>query len=93
MPLIISDEWLERMGLTEREARIEFACRLFDADRISLPTASKLAGLSRVELEEELFNRKIPAYRPTVEDLEQDMKAFEKLDAERRQQQRDEPER
>ena len=79
MPLTISDEELERYGLNERDALVEFACRLFQAGRISLPAASKLAHLNRVEMEKELFDRGIPAYVYTEEHLKQDLEAIEKL--------------
>jgi len=83
MPLTISDEVLQSAGLTEEEARLEFACRLFDAEKLSLWPAAQLAGMSRVEFEGELHKRKIPIYRPTVEDLRADLAAFERLDRER----------
>ena len=35
--------------------------------------------MSRVEFEEELHRRKIPIYRPTVEDLEHDIAVLKKL--------------
>jgi len=79
MPLTIPDETLRAAGLTEREALIEFACRLFDAGKLSLPAAGKLAGLQRPEFERELFERNIPAYRPTVQDLEHDLAALKRL--------------
>lgn len=79
MTLTIPNEILERAGLSEREAVIEVACRLFDAGKLTQFFAAKLAGLSRVEFEEECFKRKIPLYRPTLEDLEQDMATIEKL--------------
>lgn len=60
MPLVISDEVLQETGLTEREALIEFACRLYDADRLTQPLAAKLAGLSRVDFETELLKRGLP---------------------------------
>jgi predicted HTH domain antitoxin len=81
MPLVISDEVLQQAGLSEREALIEIACRLFDLEKLELWPAAKLAGLSRVEMENELFRRKIPIYRPTIEDLEQDMKAIQILES------------
>jgi predicted HTH domain antitoxin len=80
MPLTIPDEALHAAGLTEREALVEFACRLFDAGKLSLPAASKLARLSRIEFEKELFNRNIPAYRITLEDYEQDLESLKKLE-------------
>lgn len=80
MPLIITDEELREAGLDAREARIELACRLFDIGRLSLWPAAKLAGCSRrSEFEGYLIERKIPIYRPTVEDLEKDMETLRHL--------------
>ena len=73
MPLVISDEQLQKANLTEREARIELACRLFDIKKLELGAAAKFAGLSRAEFESELMDRKIPVIRYDVEDYEQDM--------------------
>jgi predicted HTH domain antitoxin len=83
MPLTISDEVLESAGLTEAEARVEFACGLFDSDKLALWPAAQLAEMTRLEFEEELRRRNIPIYRPTVEDLQLDLAAFERLDAQR----------
>ena len=79
MALTLSDEQLQRLGMSDREALIEIACRLFDADKLSLPGASKFAGLSRIELEEELLKRKIPAYRYTDEMIASDLRTLELL--------------
>ena len=40
MPVIIPDETLKQAGLTEKEALIEIAWRLFDADKLHLWPAS-----------------------------------------------------
>jgi predicted HTH domain antitoxin len=80
MPVVIPDEVLKEAGLSEREALIEIACRLFDLEKLDLWPAAKLAGLSRVEMEDELMKRRIPIYRPTVEDLMEDLKAIEHLE-------------
>ncbi len=79
MPVIISDETLEKAGMTEREAIVEIACRLFDAGKLHLWPAAQMAGLSRGHFEEELTNRKIPIYRPTLEDLAEEMAALKRL--------------
>ncbi len=79
MPVLISDETLQQAGLTEREALIEIACRLFDIGKLHLWPAAKLAGMSRVEFEQELENRKIPIYRPTLEDLAEEMAELKRL--------------
>jgi predicted HTH domain antitoxin len=79
MPLTIPDEILQQAGLSEREALIEIACRLFDAGKLPLWPAAKLAGLTRVEMEHELRSRKIPIYRPTSEDLIKELEALDRL--------------
>ena len=63
MPVIIPDETLKQAGLTETEARIEIACRLFDADKLHLWPAAQLAGLSRDEFESALISRGIAVHR------------------------------
>ncbi len=77
MPLVISDETLKAAKLSEREARIEIACRLFDADKLQLWPAAQLAGLSRDEFLSELKARNIPAFRPTWDDVKQDMETLD----------------
>jgi predicted HTH domain antitoxin len=80
MPLTITDEQLQSLGLDEREARIEFACRLFDAEKLQLWPAAKLAGLSRVEMEDELARRGIAIYRPTLADIKEDLRTISHLE-------------
>lgn len=80
MPLIISDETLKLAGLTEREMKVEIACRLFDAGKLEVWPAAQLAGLSRDEFLAELHARGIPAFRPTVDDFREDLRALDQLD-------------
>ena len=63
MPVIISDATLKQAGLTEREALVEIACRLFDAGKLQLWPAAQLAGLSRSEFESALMSRGIAVHR------------------------------
>jgi predicted HTH domain antitoxin len=80
MPTLrIPDELLKEAGLTEREALVEFACRLFDAGKLSLWSAAKLAGLDRPGMEDALLERGIAIYRPTVTDLADDLAALDRL--------------
>jgi predicted HTH domain antitoxin len=79
MPLVISDEALQAAGMTEQEAKVEIACRLFDAGKLTLGHASRMAGLSELEFEAELTQRGIPRYRYTEEMLEQDVATLKKL--------------
>jgi predicted HTH domain antitoxin len=81
MPLVISDEALRDAGLTEGDALVEFACRLFDANKITLWSAAKLAGLTRVAFEQALRERKIAIYRPLPTDLADDLSALDRMGA------------
>jgi predicted HTH domain antitoxin len=79
MPLTISDEVLQKAGMTAEEARVEIACRLFDAGKLDLWPAAQMAQMTRSQFEEELHNRRIPIYRPTVEDLKADLETLKRL--------------
>jgi predicted HTH domain antitoxin len=81
MLLTISDDTLKSAGMTELEMQIEIACRLFDANKLALWPAAQLAGISRAEFEDELAQRNIPVFRPTIEDLELDLRNLSKLGA------------
>jgi len=79
MPLTIPDQLLNESGLSEREARIEIACCLYGANKLTMPTATRWTGLSRVEFEGELLKRKIAISRPTSDDLKQDIETLRRL--------------
>lgn len=73
MPLTISDRALDEVRKTAPETLVELACRLYTADEISKPQATKLAGLARVDFEAELTKRGLPWIRITGDDyLEQE---------------------
>lgn len=74
--LQISDELLREAGLSEREALLELACRLFETGRLSLPSAARMAGLDRNGMEDALLARGIAIYRPTPQDLADDLAAL-----------------
>ncbi len=80
MPVVIPDDVLRKANLTEREALIEIACRLYDVGKLHLWAAAQLAGLSRVEFEEALISRGLPVYRYTEEDFQEDLAAIEHLE-------------
>ena len=79
MPLTIPDSVLEQAGLTEQEARVEIAARLFQSGRLGLWQAAQWAGLSRVEMEAELLRRRIPLYTVTEEQLRAELAAMDGL--------------
>ena len=79
MTITIPDDILRRAGLTESEALVEFACRLFDAGRLALAEAARLAGIDRVQLEIELRKRNIAVWRPTLDDVADEAAALKRL--------------
>ena len=79
MTITIPDDILKQAGLTEREALIELACRLYDANRLRMTAASRLAGLERVAFEIELRARGIAVWRPTNEEFAADATEIRRL--------------
>ncbi len=79
MPVIIPDETIREAGLSEHEALVEIACHLFDTGKLALPSAARLAGLARTAFEQELRGRRIAIYRPTLEDVQDDLDALKRL--------------
>jgi predicted HTH domain antitoxin len=79
VPLTIPDRLLAEAGFSERDALIEIACRLYDAGKLTMPAATRWAGLGRTQFEEELLHREIAITRPTSEDLKQDLQTLRQL--------------
>jgi predicted HTH domain antitoxin len=79
MPLVITDEMLRAAGLSESEAKMEIACRWFDAGTLSFGRAAAFAGVEEIEFERQLQQRNIPRYRYTEEKLETDIESLKKL--------------
>lgn len=70
----IPDAVAEKAGLDERSIRVELACRLFDAEKLTQFEASQLAGMTRDEFHEALAARGLPWIRYTTEMLEEDLR-------------------
>ena len=79
MPLVISDEMLQAAGLNEQDAKIEIACRWFDAGKLTIGNAARLAGLSETQFESQLDLRGLPRYRYTADMLENDVSVLKNL--------------
>jgi len=80
MPITIDDQTLRAMGMDENEARIEIACRLFDAAKISFGHAATFARITEDQMYQEIEKRNIPRYRYTAEHLRQDLEALRQMD-------------
>jgi predicted HTH domain antitoxin len=70
----IPDALADKPGFDERSLRIELACRLFDADKLTKPEASHLAGLTRDEFNAALAQRGLPWIRYTEDMLDEDLR-------------------
>jgi predicted HTH domain antitoxin len=80
MSLVIPDDILQESGLSEQEALLEFACSLYDAEKLQLWPAARLCGLDRIAFINELQKRHIPVFRPSVEEVEDDINFKRALD-------------
>jgi predicted HTH domain antitoxin len=80
MTIELPDMNIGSQPLTSEQARIELACALYAAWKVSMSQAVKIAGMPRILFWDELGKRKIPRhYR--VEDFEHDMRVLEELAA------------
>ena len=79
MPVTVSDQLLAEAGLSEAEAKLEIACRLYDAGKLTMPQATRWAGISRVEFESALLERHLPLVRIDEAYWQQEVAALERL--------------
>ncbi|NJK27592.1 MAG: UPF0175 family protein [Coleofasciculaceae cyanobacterium SM2_3_26] len=65
----------DALQLSEADIRTELAISLFQQERITLGTASQLAGLHQIEFQQLIASRGICIHYD-IEDLEQDLKSL-----------------
>jgi predicted HTH domain antitoxin len=78
MSLLIPEELVRATHLTEAELAKEIAVFLFQADRLTLGQASRLAGMHQVEFQHLLASRRIPVHYD-VADFEEDLHTLRSL--------------
>jgi len=61
------------VGVSESEAKLLLAIKLYELDKISLGKAAKLAGYSKSAFMEVLGQYKIPIFNYSVEDLRKEV--------------------
>lgn len=64
-------------GLDAAEVRLELAAHLYDRSQISLGLAARLAGLTYVDMLDELGRRGIATIRSAPGDLDRELAAFD----------------
>ncbi len=79
MPVTLSDELLAEAVLSEREAKLEIACRLYDAGKLTMPQATRWARIARVEFEAALLERQLPLVRIDERYWQQELQSLERL--------------
>jgi predicted HTH domain antitoxin len=78
MSLVIPDDLVHATGMSAEELKREIAVMLFQRENLTLAQASRLAGLSRLEMQQLLATRQIPVHYD-VADFEQDLDTLHKL--------------
>lgn len=73
MSVLISDELLTDMRMTEAEMKQEIAILLFQKEKFTLAQASRFAGMHRVAFQHCLASRRIPVHYG-VADFEEDVR-------------------
>lgn len=66
------------LGVTEEQARLDFAVGLYSSRTVSLARAARLAGRSRIEIQRILAERGIPLDYDTA-DLEDDIATLKRM--------------
>jgi predicted HTH domain antitoxin len=78
MSIIIPDDVLANIRMTEGEIKQEIAIMLFQKEKFTLAQASRFAQMHRVAFQHLLASRHIPIHYG-VEDLEQDLENLQAL--------------
>lgn len=79
MSVLISDETLQACQMSAAEFKQEIALLLFQADKLTLGHASRLAEMESTAFRKLLKERNIPLYVYEVEDFELDLKNLREL--------------
>ena len=75
MTITIPDTAIQKAGLTEARIKLEIALTFFQMDILTLAQAANIAGLHRMQFQEELARREIPIHYG-VNELEEDLKTL-----------------
>ncbi|MBO1346170.1 MAG: UPF0175 family protein [Hormoscilla sp. GUM202] len=78
MSVIITDEILTKIRMTEAEMHQEIAVMLFQKEKFTLAQASRFANMHRIAFQHLLASRRIPVHYG-VEDFEQDIKNLREM--------------
>ena len=77
--LVLNDDLLKGINMSEREIKLEFAIWLYQSDKISLRKAAKIASLDWLDFSGILCERNIPTVKMNIEDFETEIKTIRSL--------------
>ncbi len=77
--LHIPDDVLKRLGGSQREARIEIACRLYETQKLAFDQAARFAEVDLEAFAQACATRRIPVYWVREEDLENDLRTLRNM--------------
>lgn len=78
MSVVISDDVLQNIKMSESEIKQELALLLFQKQKFTLAQAARFAGITRLQFQELLAYHKIPVHYD-IDDLNDDLKTNERL--------------
>ncbi|MDA1190048.1 MAG: UPF0175 family protein [Candidatus Poribacteria bacterium] len=78
MNVLIPDEVVRSIHMTEEELTLELALLLFEKEKLTLAQAARMVGVDRMAFQRELAERKISVHYD-VEDFEEDIETLERF--------------
>ena len=76
MSVVIDDEVLHKIHLSEAQLLTEIAVMLFQQERFTLEQASRFARMNQLQFQRLLASRKIPLHYD-IDELREDVKSLE----------------
>jgi predicted HTH domain antitoxin len=77
--LVINDELVKELNMSEQEIKLEFAIRLYESDKISLRKAARIASLPWLGFSKILVQRNIPTVKMSNEEFETEVSTVNSL--------------
>ena len=77
--LVLDDEFVKDLNMSEQEIKLEFAIWLYESDKISLRKAAKVASLDWLDFSGILCERNIPTVKMNREDFETEIRTVKSL--------------
>lgn len=77
--LVINDELVKELNMSEQEIKLEFAIWLYERDKISLRKAARIASLPWLSFSKILVQRNIPTVKMSNEEFETEVSTVNSL--------------